>query len=57
LFNRKLQRPQSSLGLLLLDQAPVQIDRLVRNGRPTEDVFHAASASVTKTPALLRVLH
>jgi hypothetical protein len=52
----ELQKAQSSLGLLLLDQAPVQIDRLVRNCCPTENVLHPTPARIAKTFALLRVL-
>ena len=42
--------------LLLFDQAPVQVNGLMRNRRPTENVFHPPPARIAKTLALLWVL-
>ena len=34
----------------------VQVDRLMRNRRPTEYLFHPPPARIAKSPALLRIL-
>src|ERR1700722_15148476 len=47
---------EALLRLLLLDQALVQVNGLMRNRRPAENIFHAASACISKAFAFLGVL-